>query len=307
MKPRHVALVVALVLALIGFCYYLYTHSAQFVVLNPAGPIASGELSVIGWTLLLCALVVVPVFVMLFSFAWLYRADHPRARHHYFPDWDHHTRAAEIVWWLVPSIIIVALSILAWKSSYELDPYRPIPGSEPLTIQVVALQWKWLFIYPEQGIAAVNLLELPVGRPVRFELTADAPMNSFWIPQLGGQIMVMPGMSTRLHLMADRAGAYDGFSANISGAGFSRMTFVANAVSQEDFDGWVVEVQALRHPLTASAYRLLAAPSEGAVELFFPVQESLYSDIIMHSMGQSTMSADTMGPPEPASSTPMLQ
>src|SRR5665213_829593 len=209
-----------------GFALALYLHGRDIPILDPKGPVALGERSVIYLTLALCAIVVIPVFVMLFTFAWKYRADNPKARVYHEPDWDHYNTAAEIIWWLVPGVIVVILSVVAWQSSHALDPYKPLIGSgAPITVEVVALDWKWLFIYPEEGIATVNMLEIPENSPIHFEITADAPMNSFWIPSLGGQIMAMPGMTTQLNLLASSIGTFNGVSANISGAGFAGMAF----------------------------------------------------------------------------------
>ncbi len=146
-----------------------------------------------------------------------------------------HNVGIELVWWAIPFAIVIALSGITWTSSHDLDPYKPIiSATPPITIEVVALDWKWLFIYPQQGIATVNMVEFPAQTPINFVITADAPMNSLWIPQLAGQIYAMPGMSTQLHLESFSVGTYDGSSANLSGAGFSGMKFKAHAVSQAD-------------------------------------------------------------------------
>lgn len=188
----------------------------------------------------------------------------------------------EFIWWVVPCTIIIALAVVTWVSTHALDPYKPLQSQvKPLVIQVVSLNWKWLFIYPNQNIATVNFLELPVGTPIAFQLTADAPMNSFLIPQLGGQIMAMPGMVTQLHLVADETGKYSGFSANFSGAGFSGMTFVANAVSSQDFALWVQWMQQRGTPLTAAGYSALAQPSEyNPVAYYSSVANGLYNGIV---------------------------
>lgn len=255
-------------------------------LLDPAGPIALGERNVILTTFGLSAIVVVPVFVMLFLFAWRYRASGPQAKHKHAPHWDHDSTIAEIVWWVIPALIILCLSILAWKSSHELDPYVPLPGA-PLEVEVIALNWKWLFIYPELGIASVNELVIPQDVPVHFLLTADAPMNSFWVPQLGGQIMVMPGMSTQLNLMATRAGVFQGSSANISGEGFSGMAFTVRAVAANDFAAWasLVRLSPSTVPLTHETYPLLAATSTyDRVRYYAPVADDLYTTIVNKSM-----------------------
>ena len=292
----------ALVAALFALVGYVRDHWGDMAVLNPAGSIAYEERSVMLITFALCAIVVIPVFFMLFYFAWKYRASNFKTISHHLPEWDH-TRGAEVVTWIVPSVIIALLAVLAWQSSHALDPYRPLKG-EPLTVEVVALDWKWLFIYPDQNIASINLLEIPVDRPVHFELTADAPMNSLWIPQLGGQIMVMPGMQTQLYLSADRTGDFNGFSGNISGDGFAGMAFTARAVSASDFEAWVASAQRSGVPLDDASYSALALPSEyNPVTLYAPVQESLYTDTMMRSMGSESAAMGGMTMPATLTNT----
>lgn len=277
---------------LVGIGTAFYLRGANIPVLEPAGPIAFQERSVIFITLLLCAIVVIPVFVLLFWFAWKYRANSPDTHTQHLPDWDHANIAFEFAWWLVPTAIIAVLSVVMWQSAHALDPYKPIPGNDPLTIEVVALDWKWLFIYPAQGIASVNLLEVPQNVPVTFKITADAPMNSFWIPQLGGQIMAMPGMVTQLNLLASKLGTYNGFSANISGEGFAGMTFKVNAVSANDFDAWVQSAQSSSTPLSLAAYTALAQPSEyNSPAQYAPVDGDLYADIVMKYMMPASTTA----------------
>ena len=262
----------------------VYLGNTDIAVIHTAGPIAALEWRVILITVLLSGIVVVPVFWLLFYFAWKYRAGSPAAEAHHRPDWDHDSRAAEIAWWLAPSAIIVVLSVVAWVSSHTLDPYKPLPGGTPIEIQVVALEWKWLFIYPQEGIASVNMLEIPVGTPIHFSLTADAPMNSFWVPKLGGQIMVMPGMSTQLNLRADRAGEFSGSSANISGEGFSGMGFVVRAVTKDEYDVWVASVRTSSAPLDASSYARLASPtSNNKMATYSLIDSHLYNEILMDS------------------------
>lgn len=284
MKREYILL--GIVLLALGIAV-VYFRGVNIAVLQPAGPVAAGELRVIIVTLLLCSIIVIPVFVLLFFFAWKYRASAPGVHVHHRPDWDHDNKEAEFFWWLVPTVIIAVLSVVAWKSSHALDPSVQLHGEgEPMTIQVVALDWKWLFIYPQQNIASVNIVEFPENTPIRFELTADAPMNSFWIPRLGGQIMVMPGMTTQLSLLASEIGMFDGFSANISGRGFSGMAFTVKSLSSGDFEQWVQSIrQASSTPLTFSAYSALAVPSEyDPVAYFSPVDPNLYTSIIMKFM-----------------------
>jgi cytochrome o ubiquinol oxidase subunit 2 len=197
------------------------------------------------------------------------------------PKWAHST-PIEIVVWLVPSLIILYLAILTWNSTHALDPYKPLQSSvKPINVEVVALDWKWLFIYPDLGIASVNQLEFPVGTPVNFRITSDSVMNSFFIPQLGGQIYAMAGMQTQLHLMANEAGNYAGESANFSGDGFSDMKFRAIAASGADFDTWVKQVRAASKDLDADVYHGVAAPSEKVpVQFFSHVDPALFNNII---------------------------
>lgn len=271
------ALAVCALVAAVAF----YMHGANVPVLQPHGPVAQGERWILILTILLCSIVVIPVFVMLFAFAWMFRADRPRSRRFHMPDWDHYSAEVETIWWLVPSIIIAILAGVAWRSSHEYDPYRQVGTGEALVIQVVALDWKWLFIYPKQGIASVNMVEFPVNVPVRFVLTADAPMNSFWIPSLAGQIMVMPGMTTQLNLLASDVGNFRGLSGNLSGVGFAGMTFDARAVTQADFDAWVSGVRAApTSALTLASYAALAQPStDTPVAFYSALDEGVYEQI----------------------------
>ncbi len=239
----------------------LFLHHNNLAVLNPKGPIAFQERKLIIKASLLSLIVVVPVFIMTFAFAWKYREGNKHAK--YRPELDHHL-GAEIAWWTIPSVIILVLSVIAWHSSHSLDPYNLIStnGVRPLKVQVVSLDWKWLFIYPDQKIASLNLLEIPVNTPINFEITSDAPMNSFWIPQLGSQIYSMPGMKTNLSLMADHDGDYHGSSANMSGAGFAEMNFIARTVRETEFSDWAKQVKKSHNVLSLSSYNVLAMPSQ---------------------------------------------
>lgn len=274
-----------LVLGLIGLAgWYLSRHPAA--VLSPAGVIASKERRLLITGVLLSVIVVVPVFVMTIAIAVKYReGNHEKRKVAYTPDWDH-SRLFEGLWWGIPCAIILVLTIITWVSSYGLDPYRPLASrNPPLTIEVVALDWKWLFIYPGQHIATVNLAEMPVNVPVAFQITSDTVMNSFWVPRLGGQIYAMPGMNTQLHLMATQQGSFAGSSANISGQGFADMTFTAKAVSQSAFNAWVHQSQLGVLALTNAAYAKLGHPTNGyPVTTYASVANGLYNDIIMKDM-----------------------
>ena len=258
----------------------VYVHSANLAVLNPKGPVAAKERDLIIFAGLLSLVVVIPVFTITALIAWRYREGNTKAK--YSPELDRN-RIAETIWWLIPSTLILILSVVAWNSSHQLDPYQPLSSTKPpLTIQVVALDWKWLFIYPQQNIATVNYVRFPTGTPVSFQITADAPMNSFWIPQLGGQIYAMPGMTTQLHLMASGNGSYRGSSANISGAGFAGMDFTATSSSQADFDRWVQSVRQAPASLNYSSYSKLAAPSSDQPVAYYSSENSNLFDTIIN-------------------------
>lgn len=243
--------------AIAASAYFILT--SDIVVLDPKGWIGMKEADLIVTSSLLMLIVVIPVYILTWFFAWKYRAGRD-ARHD--PDWEHNY-IVEYCWWGVPLIIVAVLAIICWKSSHELNPFKPLESDKKaIQIQVVALQWKWLFIYPEQGIATVNFVQFPEKTPVNFEITADAPMNSFWIPQLGGQIYAMPAMRTKLHLIADEVGSYRGLSSNISGTGFAGMTFIAKASSDADFQQWVNEAKRSGKTLKFADYLKLVAPSE---------------------------------------------
>ncbi|HEX7932898.1 MAG TPA: ubiquinol oxidase subunit II [Paraburkholderia sp.] len=248
-------------------------------VLDPKGSVGVAEKSLISTATMAMLIVVVPVIVMILVFAWRYRASNRNAT--YAPKWAHST-AIEVVVWTVPTLIILFLGILTWNTTHELDPYRPIESAvKPIKVEVVALDWKWLFIYPELGVASVNQLAFPVGTPVDFKVTSDSVMNSFFIPQLGSQIYAMAGMQTQLHLIADHAGDYAGISANFSGKGFSDMKFRALAVSSAQFDAWVEKVKASPRQLDMNEYHSVAQPGEKQpVSYFSTVDPRLFNNII---------------------------
>lgn len=261
----------------------LFLYRGESAVMNPKGMIAWKQRNVIVVSTALMLIVVIPAFILTGIFAWRYRANNTKAK--YAPNWDYST-LIESIWWGFPFIIVIVLSIITYKRSHELDPFKPIDSDKkPIEIQVVALQWKWLFIYPEQQIASVNFVQFPKQTPIRFLITADAPMNSFWIPELGGQIYAMPGMSTKLHLIADTVGDFRGVSANLSGRGFSGMTFVAKATSQEEFENWVQTVTQSSAVLNTNLYDALVKPSErNPVTHYLLGEKKLYDQIVMKYM-----------------------
>ena len=252
-------------------------------LLQPAGHIAEQQRDLIVFAAGLSLLVILPVFGLLFFILWRYRDGNVRAK--YSPNWDSN-RTLETIWWGIPMAIILVLAIVTWNTSHSLDPYRPISDKRPLTVQVIALQWKWLFIYPEQNIATVNYLQVPEDTPIEFRITSDAPMNSFWIPQLGGQVYAMPGMETKLHLMADGPGVYDGLSSNISGEGFSGMKFTVHSVSNQEFNSWVQTVWKSPDSLSQDTYNELVKPSKNdPVTLFASRDQTLYGTVLGKYMG----------------------
>lgn len=281
-KKFKVAIVVLLFLAAIAVSA-LYMSSHNIAVLDSKGMIGKKESDLIITSSLLMLIVVIPVFVFALIFAWKYREGNEKARHE--PDWEHNY-IAEYCWWGIPIVIVVILAIITWKSSHELSPFKPIVTDKaPLTIQVVALDWKWLFIYPEQNIATVNFVQFPEKTPLNFEITSDAPMNSFWIPQLGGQIYAMPAMRSKLYLVADEIGSFRGVSANISGKGFAGMAFTAKSSSQEDFDQWVQSVKNSSNYLSLDEYNQLVKPSEYNPVAYYRLgQADLFDQILMKYM-----------------------
>jgi cytochrome o ubiquinol oxidase subunit II len=304
---RNFVLVGIAALIMGGLVGYAFLHGADLTVLNPQGPIGLEERWVIGITVLLSAIVVIPVFIMLFMFAWQFRAGNPKAHVTHEPNWDHDSWFAEFVWWIVPGVIVIILSVIAWNTTHQLDPFKPLQGSAaPITIQVIALDWKWLFIYPAQGIATVNMVEFPANTPVHFYITSDAPMNSFWIPSLGGQIMAMPGMTTQLNLLAYKPGVYDGASSNISGDGFAGMGFKVNSVTASDFNAWVQSVKEQQNPLNAGTYAALSQPTEyNPVTSYSSIDSGLYTANVMKYMMAPMPSAPSTAPMSSMPGMPM--
>ncbi len=248
-------------------------------ILDPKGPIALAERDLLFTAVVLMLIVIIPVFVMAFLFAWRYRSSNSKAR--YTPDWSYSARVDAVIW-LVPALIVVSLGVLLWSNTHKLDPYKRIDSTvPPLGIEVVAQDWKWLFIYPGQEIAVVNQMVFPSRTPLSLKITSDTVMNSFFIPALGGQIYAMAGMQTRLHLLADAPGRFTGRNTQYSGAGFADQHFEAIAASPEDFDAWLAKVKQSPGKLDAAAYRALAAPSRAhPVTYYSAVEPNLFETII---------------------------
>jgi cytochrome o ubiquinol oxidase subunit 2 len=222
---------------------------------------------------------------MLFLFAIRYRETNPKAKMTYAPHLTGNIKL-ELLWWGIPSAIILLLSVVTWNTSHSLDPHRALTSSkQPLKIQVIALDWKWLFIYPDENVASINEVEFPVNTPVEFNITADAPMNSLWIPQLGSQIYAMPGMATKLNLMATKLGTYSGSSANVSGAGFSDMRFNAVSVTDSDYEMWLARAQSSSGTLSEGEYAKLVRPSENVpVRQYSSVSSNLFQNVLLKYM-----------------------
>src|SRR5918994_4442401 len=231
---------------------------AEAPIIDPKGPIALAERDILFRAFAIMMIVIVPVFVMAFWFAWRYRASHKNGR--YEPDWT--SNRLDAIVWIIPALIVLSLGIHVWIYSHELDPYKRIdPSAKPLEVEVIAQDWKWLFVYPEQRIATVNELVFPSTVPIRLKITSDTVMNSFFIPALGGQIYAMAGMQTQLNLRADAPGRFVGRNTQYSGDGFSDQHFAAVAMSEQDFDAWVNQVRQSPKRLDAASYAGLAKPS----------------------------------------------
>ncbi|MCC2630600.1 MAG: cyoA [Candidatus Paceibacter sp.] len=254
----------------------------QFAIFNPKGFIAIQQKELLIVAVLLMLIIVIPAYIMLFTTAWKYRAEKSPVKN---PE-DNQSTKYVYFFWAAPAFIILILSLITWQKTHELDPYKAITSENPpITIQVVALEWKWLFIYPEQDIATVNFIQVPVNTPINFVLTSDAAMNSLWIPELGGQMYAMSGMSSRLNLIANEVGDFKGAAAEINGAGFAGMRFVTRSSTQADFDQWVMSVKASSRYLSYNEYELLSKPSENVEPVLYSGSEpGLYDRIIMKYM-----------------------
>jgi len=241
--------------------------SCQEGVLDPRGPVGRAERVILYDATAIMLAVVIPVILLTLLFAWWFRAGNRRAK--YRPDWEYAGRI-ELIIWAIPALVVLFLGGMAWIGSHELDPPKPLQSAVPaLEVEVVALDWRWLFIYPHERIATVNRLMVPAGVPIHFRLTSTSVMNSFFIPELGSQIYTMAGMTTQLNLQADRAGSYKGISAQFSGPGFSDMRFTLVADSAAAFDSWVSEVRERGGTLDSATFAELARPNKAGGELTY--------------------------------------
>lgn len=276
---KYPLVVSVVVLALFGLGWWLL-QGKNIPVLSPSGIIADQQRDLIIFTIILAAIVVIPVFVLLTVFALKYREGNRKAD--YQPEWGE-SKKLEIAWWGIPILIIIVLSVVTFITSHSLDPYRAIKSDKPtLEIKVVALQWKWLFIYPDQEVATINDLTIPVDRPVHFTLSADAPMSAFWVPALGSQIYSMNAMSSQLNLMATETGTFKGYNTNINGEGYAKMNFVVNSVSEEDFQRWSNDTQHNSPGLNEIVYNELAKPNVPETKLYYRLDDKhIYEKVIM--------------------------
>jgi cytochrome o ubiquinol oxidase subunit 2 len=262
--------------------------ACDWIVLKPAGDVAQQQADLVLIATALMLVIIIPVMALTVWFAWRYRASNKTAR--YEPEW-HHSTQLELVIWSAPLLIIIALGAVTWVGTHLLDPYRSLgrishgqpiaQDARPLEVNVVALDWKWLFIYPEQKIATVNELVLPTDRPIRFRITSSSVMNSFYAPALAGQIYAMPGMETKLHAVLNRPGEFSGFSANYSGSGFSNMRFAMRGMTAAGFDDWAASIRKGGGNLDRAAYLQLEQPSEKEpVRHFATVAPDLFDAVV---------------------------
>lgn len=293
LRYTKIAGLIAIAMALSG---------CDLVVLNAPGDVAAQQGDLIIYSTVLMLIVIVPVMALTVFFAFRYRESNKEAT--YEPDWDH-SISLEIVVWTVPLAIIICLAGLTWVATHRLEPYDPLrrisatqeidPNVKPLSVYVVAMDWKWLFIYPEQGIAVVNEAAAIVDKPIEFKLTSDTVMNSFYVPALAGQIYAMAGMQTELNAVMNKAGSYEGISANYSGAGFSQMRFTFKAFDDKGFDAWVANVKAENRTLDREAYVDLEKPSiDNPVKYFNAVEDGLWNRILNMCVGADKLCQNDM-------------
>ena len=279
---RFTGRTIAILLIMLGL------SGCNLVVMSPSGDVAAQQRDLIVISTVLMLIIIVPVLFMTLYFAWHYRQSNTKAK--YDPDW-HHSTGLEVVIWSAPLAIIIALGAITWVSTHKLDPYRPLDridasrpvtkDMKPLNVQVVALDWKWVFFYPDYGIATVNELAAPVDVPINFKLTSSSVMNAFYIPALAGMIYAMPGMQTKLHAVINKEGVYDGLSSNYSGEGFSQMRFKFHGVSQQGFDEWVARVKRNGTALNRDAFMKLEKPTiKEPVRYYATVEKDLYDAVL---------------------------
>ncbi|MEM1381111.1 MAG: ubiquinol oxidase subunit II [Pseudomonadota bacterium] len=280
----------------------LALSGCNLIVINPSGDVARQQSDLILYATILMLIVIIPVMALTIFFAFHYRESNKSAT--YAPDWDH-SISLEIVVWSVPLAIISCLAGLTWVATHRLEPYEPLrrisetqaidEAADPLVIQVVALDWKWVFLYPEEGIATVNEVAAPVDRPIEFRLTSGTVMNSFYIPALAGQIYAMAGMETELNAVINEPGVFDGFSANYSGEGFSQMRFKFHGLDDQGFADWVDSARASARALSREVFAGLEKPSVGdQVTYFSEIEDGLWRRIVNLCVAEDTLCRDDM-------------
>jgi cytochrome o ubiquinol oxidase subunit II len=259
-------------------CAAMLMASCHEGVLDPHGPVGKAERIILYDSTAIMLAVVIPVIVLTLLFAWWFRAKNKQAR--YRPDWEYSGRI-EMIIWSIPALIVLFLGGIAWTGSHDLDPPRPLESTTaPLDIEVISLDWRWLFIYPHEGIASLNRLVVPAGVPLRFRLTSTTVMNSFFVPQLGSQIYAMPNMVTRLNLLADEPGTFEGLSAMFSGDGFSDMRFDVVSTDKEAFKDWVNTTKTQGGVLDANSFEELSKPAKvDGAHTYAEVSEGLFERI----------------------------
>lgn len=282
---KFVAVILAILVSLLAIFFVLMDEKT--LIIHPKGVVAQNEKELIITNILLMLIIIIPTYILLFAVVYRYCIKKVNAK--YNPD---HTFGpiGEMLMWGIPSIVVIVMAVVTWDATHELNPYKPLKSeTKPLTVQVVAMDWKWLFIYPELGIATLNYFHIPEHTPIHLKLAADgSPMNSFWIPQLSGQIYSMTGMSTQLYLMAENPGEYVGRAVEINGQGYADMTFRVKSSSLKDFEAWVSEVKKSPLRLTEDNYNELVQPSVNkSIILFSEVEKDLYHEIIHKYMSPS--------------------
>lgn len=282
---------VLLGLAGLAACITMLITGTDIRLFNPKGLMAEQQLNLGLFTMLLLFTISVPTLIILYGFAWHFRETNDKAEYN---AQTRHGKLFNFSIWALPAVFMIVLALVVWPATHRLEPRKSIASDvKPLRIQVVAMRWKWLFIYPEQNIATVNYIQVPVGTPIEFDLTADeTPMSSFWIPHLGGQLYAMTGHVNRLNLIAGEPGDYPGSSAEINGRGFAGMKFTARATSQAEFNEWIENSRTTSSSLDEAAYKELVKPSENnKVAIYSSLETDLFSNLLMKYMGSHGQSS----------------
>ena len=267
---------------------WLLLRDAYIPVLDPSGEVATKQRDLLVFTTALSLLVVIPVYSLLLFFVIRYRSGNKK-KAKYSPNWSEN-KLLETLWWGIPIAVIAVLAVVTYQTSHSLDPYKPLAGEDTLEVEVVALRWKWLFFYPQEGVATLNHLPLPVNRPVHFTLTADAPMSAFWIPALGSQVYAMNGMKSQLNLRATSLGNFTGYTTNINGKGYADMTFTTKVMSEGDFDEWTADAASNKKAqFSMNTYETLAEPESITTENTYQLGDAdIFQAIVHKNMGHGS-------------------